>query len=63
MLDETAHLCAVHGLRAYDAMQLACALAARTALPGCGTFAAFDREVRRAAAAEAFTLFPAALAT
>lgn len=63
VLDGAAHLCAVHGLRAYDAVQLACAIAARAALPECDTFAVFDRELGRAAAAEGFTLLPADLVT
>jgi predicted nucleic acid-binding protein len=56
-----ARLCAVHALRAYDAVQLACALAARDAVPECQTFAAFDRQLRAAAAAEGFALVPSVL--
>ncbi|MBM7805914.1 putative nucleic acid-binding protein [Geodermatophilus bullaregiensis] len=59
VLEGAARLCAVHGLRPHDAVQLACALAARTALPECRTFAAVDRQLRAAAAAEGFTLVPA----
>jgi predicted nucleic acid-binding protein len=62
VLDGAADLCAVHGLRAYDAVQLAGALAARDALPECATLAAFDRQLRAAAAAEGFTLVPPSLA-
>ena len=62
VLEGAARLCAVHGLRAYDAVQLACALAARDAVPECRTFAAFDRQLRAAAAAEGFDLLPASLA-
>lgn len=58
VLEEAAQLCAVHGLRAYDAVQLASAVGARTALPECSTIAAFDRQLRSAAAAEGFDLLP-----
>ncbi len=61
VLDGAARLCAVHGLRAYDAVQLACASAARDAIPECRTVAAFDRRLRDAAAAEGFSLVPAVL--
>lgn len=61
VLEGAARLCAVHGLRAYDAVQLACALAARDAVPECRVFAAFDRQLRAAAAAEAFDPLPASL--
>ena len=63
VLEGAARLCAVHGLRAYDAVQLACALAARDAIPECQTFAAFDRQLRAAAAAEGFVLVPSTLRT
>lgn len=58
VLEGAARLCAVHGLRAHDAVQLACASAARDAIPECQTFAAFDRQLRGAAAAEGFSLVP-----
>ena len=58
VLDDAARLAAVHGLRAYDAVQLASACAARTATLACDGFAAFDKDLRRAAAAEAFALLP-----
>ena len=61
VLDGAARLCAVHGLRAYDAVQLASALAVRDAVPECQAFAAFDRQLRAAAAAEGFTPMPSAL--
>jgi len=61
ILDEAARLCASHGLRAYDAVQLSSALAARQADESCTAFAAFDRSLRRAAAAEGFDLVPASL--
>ena len=59
LLDHAARLCAVHGLRAYDGIQLSSALAARRADPDCAQFAAFDRSLRTAAAAEGFALVPA----
>lgn len=62
VLDHAARLCAVHGLRAYDAVQLASATATRAADPAVQTFAAFDRALRQGAAAEGFTLLPDALA-
>ncbi len=61
VLEGAARLCAVHGLRAYDAVQLACASVARDAVPECQTFPAFDRHLRGAAAAEGFSLVPAVL--
>lgn len=59
ILDDAARLCASYGLRAYDAIQLASALAARSADPACDTVVAFDRSLRQAAAAEGFTILPA----
>ena len=61
VLDDAARLAAVHGLRAYDAIQLASARIARTAAAECNTVAAFDRDLRRAAASEAFSLVPGAI--
>lgn len=54
-----ARLAAVHPLRAYDAVQLASALAAREADDDCSWFAGFDAELNRAAAAEGFELLAA----
>ena len=54
---ETAH----HALRAYDALQLASALAVREIDPRCSHFACFDAELRRAAGRESFTLVPEAV--
>jgi predicted nucleic acid-binding protein len=62
ILDDAARLCGSHGLRAYDAVQLSSALAVRRADRSCTGFAAFDRSLRRAAAAEGFDLVPASLA-
>jgi uncharacterized protein len=50
-----------HGLRAYDAVQLATASVARDAIGELEAFAAFDHDLRRAARAESFTLVPADL--
>ncbi len=58
LLDHAAGLAATQGLRAFDAIQLASALAAREADPGCDAFACFDAGLRRAAAAESFVLLP-----
>ena len=58
LLDHAAGLAATQGLRAFDAIQLASALAAREADPGCDSFACFDAGLRRAAAAEGFALLP-----
>lgn len=58
ILDSAAHLCGIHGLRAYDAVQLATALAVRHADPNCADFAAFDERLRDAAATEGFDLVP-----
>jgi uncharacterized protein len=63
IFDEAARLCASHSLRAYDAVQLASALAVRHADESCTTLAAFDRSLRTAAAAEGLDLVPARLAT
>jgi predicted nucleic acid-binding protein len=58
VLDQAAQNCARHGLRAYDAVQLACATATRRADPRCGSFVAFDRALRTAAATEGFAVVP-----
>jgi predicted nucleic acid-binding protein len=50
-----------HALRAYDAVQLASALAVRELDPRCNDFACFDSELRRAASRAGFALLPAAL--
>jgi uncharacterized protein len=51
---EAAH----HALRAYDAVQLASALAVREIDPRCSHFACFDAELRRAASRAGFVLSP-----
>jgi predicted nucleic acid-binding protein len=58
ILDDAARMCAVHGLRAYDAVQLASASAARAADRAMDGFAVFDRVLRQAASAEGFALVP-----
>jgi uncharacterized protein len=58
LLGEAARLCASRGLRAYDAVQLSSAIAVRSADESCTEFAAFDRALRTAAAAEGFELLP-----
>jgi uncharacterized protein len=58
VLDHAARLVAVHGLRAYDATQLASARAVRDAVPDGVAFLAFDKSVRAAAAAEGLALLP-----
>lgn len=58
VLVEAAELTAVHPLRACDAVELGCALAARAADPRCDRFACFDEGLRRVAAARGFALVP-----
>ncbi|MGH9189645.1 MAG: type II toxin-antitoxin system VapC family toxin [Acidimicrobiales bacterium] len=58
VLDDAARLVAVHGLQAYDGVQLASALAARAAEPACDCFACFDDSLRVAAVSEGLTLLP-----
>jgi len=58
ILDRAATFTAVRGLRAYDAVQLASACAARDVDPRCNDFACADGFLRRAAAAEGFALVP-----
>jgi uncharacterized protein len=59
LLESAAHVTATHALRAYDAVQLASALAARAADPGCTDFACYDDGLRAAAARSGFSLIPA----
>lgn len=58
VLADAASRAAAHGLRAYDAVQLASAISARAADPSCDTFACFDDELRAAAGAASFALVP-----
>ncbi|MDQ2729820.1 MAG: hypothetical protein M3Y91_18630 [Actinomycetota bacterium] len=59
VMERAARLCAVHGLRAYDAVQLGSAVCVREVESSCETVAVFDVTLRRAAAAEGFALLPA----
>ncbi len=54
ILETAAHRLALHPLRAYDAVQLATALAAREADPELIQFACADVQLARAAAIEGF---------
>lgn len=56
ILDEGARLTGIHGLRAYDAIQLASALAAREAAAEDMLFVAFDKALCEAAAVEGLQL-------
>ena len=56
VLDIAARLVASHGLRAYDAVQLGSALAARAAEPELSVFLAFDRALAEAAVTEGLRL-------
>jgi predicted nucleic acid-binding protein len=58
VLDLAVELAARHGLRAYDAVQLASAISARAAESSITTFACFDAELRAAAMREGFSLTP-----
>jgi predicted nucleic acid-binding protein len=58
VLEIASRLVGVHGLRAYDAVQLASAKAAAEAIPDCRTVAVFDAALRTAAAKESFALLP-----
>jgi uncharacterized protein len=58
VLDDAAGLAGAHGLRAYDAVQLASARAAAAADDRVRTFAAFDERLRDSAAREGFVLVP-----
>jgi predicted nucleic acid-binding protein len=62
ILEHAAELSGIHRLRAYDAVQLASALAAREADERCAQFATFDRDLTLAAIAEGFEALPAATA-
>ena len=56
VLERAAALVATHSLRAYDAVQLACAVAARSADGQIDTFLCFDSDLRSVAAREGFAL-------
>lgn len=59
ILDQAARLVAAHGLRAYDAVQLASACLVKAAVPEGVTFLAFDKALCAAAAAEGLDMPPA----
>lgn len=59
VLERAARLAGVHRLRAYDAVQLASAVAAREAVPECTDLVAFDEDLVAAAMAEGFRRVPA----
>lgn len=54
VLDRAADMAGQHGLRAYDAVQLASALVARDVDARCDAIASFDHELTEAAIAEGF---------
>lgn len=56
VLADAARAVGRHSLRAYDAVQLACAMAGRNAAAELSTFATFDQGLERAAAGEGFAL-------
>lgn len=56
ILGVAANLCGAHGLRAYDGVQLASAVAARRVDPACSGFACFDADLTSAAAREGFDI-------
>ena len=58
ILEQAASALARHPLRAYDALQLASAIAARDVDDGVTEFACFDGQLREAALAEGFDLLP-----
>lgn len=58
LLDTAVALCGVHGLRAYDAVQLASAMRARAADPSVSEFVTYDLTLHRAAAVEGFRVNP-----
>jgi hypothetical protein len=58
LLESAARMTGVHGLRAHDAVQLASACAVQEADPECDRFAYFGASLRRAAAAEGFSIVP-----
>lgn len=53
-----ARFAGLHGLRAYDSVQLASALTVRSIDADCQIFVAYDQDLRRAARREGFVPFP-----
>jgi predicted nucleic acid-binding protein len=60
ILERATEMAGAHGLRAYDAVQLASALAARDVDERCATLTSFDRDLTAAAVSEGFKTLPAA---
>jgi predicted nucleic acid-binding protein len=58
VLRDAADLVARHPLRAYEAVQLSCALHVQRAEPSCSTMLTFDAGLARAAAAEGLAVVP-----
>lgn len=58
VLDRAAQAAAIHGLKAYDAIQLATAIVARSADPDLTSMACFDQQLSTAARREGFTTIP-----
>jgi uncharacterized protein len=56
--EAAARIARVHGLRAYDSVQLASALLAAQADPEIRELATWDKQLREAASAEGFALIP-----
>ena len=56
VIDTAIRFVGLYGLRAYDAVQLASAVAARNDVPECTTFVCFDHALQRAAVALGFSL-------
>ncbi len=56
ILDAAVTMIERYGLRAFDSVQLASAIAARRANPACQAFACFDKDLASAAASEGFDI-------
>jgi predicted nucleic acid-binding protein len=59
ILEAAARIARRHRLRGFDSIQLASAILAAEAAPEITEFAVWDKQLRRAASAEGFTLIPA----
>lgn len=59
VLEAAARVTRIHGMRAYDSIQLASALLAAEGAPEITEFAVWDKQLRKAASAKGFTLIPA----
>lgn len=58
ILEQAVRSTAVHGLKAYDAVQLASAIVTRSADQSCTSCVVFDKSLRAAAALEGFSVLP-----